>query len=220
MSSNIVCNGKSSSTLPAQTARNGNCVQFQPKNQGLLLNNCSIQDKLVAEDFLSTPNLNWLIHIAYARRDFNYCKDVIAHQFCVTYDHEYLYFVKVDDEIMNVTTSSVLKLYILTRVWLLVTKETCPNHCSHCKKQSNWIRRVSRTWERLAKHCKNLVLNVNSHLVRFEFLYSCTCFAVMPWNDGSKHWKSSWKLIKSRRDRTMKCAITSVRYCLVKSDFR
>lgn len=48
------------------------------------------------DDFLSVPNLNWLIHIAYARGDFNYCKDVICHQFRVTYDHEFLYFVKVN----------------------------------------------------------------------------------------------------------------------------
>lgn len=90
--------------MPLQAAKNGICMQFQPIEQKSHFYEFSIQDKLVAEDFVSTPNLNWLIHIAYARRDFNYCKDVIAHQFSVTYDHEYLYFVKVDYEIMKMIT--------------------------------------------------------------------------------------------------------------------
>lgn len=54
--------------------------------------------KVVSDDLAILPNLNWLIHMAYARRDFNYCKDVIGYQFQVTYDHEYLYFVKVNSK--------------------------------------------------------------------------------------------------------------------------
>lgn len=69
------------------------------------------QDKLDAENFTNIPNLNWLIHMAYARRDFNYCKDVIGHQFSVTYDHEYLYFVKVSSINGKVMT------IILNKTW-------------------------------------------------------------------------------------------------------
>lgn len=62
----------------------------------------SFPEKLLTEDFASIPNLNWLIHIAYARHDFKYCKDVIDYQFRVTYDHEYLYLVKVKPKISKI----------------------------------------------------------------------------------------------------------------------
>lgn len=98
MNLNIVCNGKSSSNLPAQTTnKNGNChilinlILYGSLN---VFNFFFFQEKLATVDFVNIPNLNWLIHMAYARHDFNYCKDVIDHQFRVTYDHEYLYLVK------------------------------------------------------------------------------------------------------------------------------
>lgn len=40
-------------------------------------------------------NLNWLIHLSYARGEFKYCKEVIEHQLQSTYDHEFLYLMKV-----------------------------------------------------------------------------------------------------------------------------
>lgn len=43
------------------------------------------------------PNLNWLIHMAFARQDYKYCNEVIEYQFSETYDHEYLYYIKVRD---------------------------------------------------------------------------------------------------------------------------
>lgn len=46
-------------------------------------------------DLTSKPNLNWLIHMLYARQDYKQCLSVIEHQFSEAYDHEYLYFVKV-----------------------------------------------------------------------------------------------------------------------------
>lgn len=46
-------------------------------------------------DFCIRPNLNWLIHIAFARQDYKYCKEVIEYQFSETFDHEYLYYTKV-----------------------------------------------------------------------------------------------------------------------------
>lgn len=41
------------------------------------------------------PNLNWLIHMAFARQDYKYCHEVIEYQFNETFDHEYLYYIKV-----------------------------------------------------------------------------------------------------------------------------
>lgn len=46
------------------------------------------------------PNLNWLIHMAFARQDYKYCNEVIEYQFTETYDHEYLYYIKVNDVIL------------------------------------------------------------------------------------------------------------------------
>lgn len=46
-------------------------------------------------DLTSKPNLNWLIHMLYARQDYKQCLSIIEHQFVEAYDHEYLYFVKV-----------------------------------------------------------------------------------------------------------------------------
>lgn len=47
-------------------------------------------------DLAMIPNLNWLIHMAFARQDYKYCNEVIEYQFSETYDHEYLYFIKVN----------------------------------------------------------------------------------------------------------------------------
>lgn len=46
-------------------------------------------------DLAMIPNLNWLIHMAFVRQDYEYCNEVIEYQFSETYDHEYLYYVKV-----------------------------------------------------------------------------------------------------------------------------
>lgn len=46
-------------------------------------------------DLAMIPNLNWLIHMAFARQDYKYCIEVIEYQFNETYDHEYLYYIKV-----------------------------------------------------------------------------------------------------------------------------
>lgn len=46
-------------------------------------------------DLAMIPNLNWLIHMAFARQDYKYCNEVIEYQFSETYDHEYLYYIKV-----------------------------------------------------------------------------------------------------------------------------
>lgn len=47
-------------------------------------------------DLAFRANLNWLIHIAFARQDYKYCKEVIEYQFRETFDHEYLYYIKVN----------------------------------------------------------------------------------------------------------------------------
>lgn len=47
-------------------------------------------------DLAMIPNLNWLIHMAFARQDYKYCNEVIEYQFSETYDHEYLYYIKVN----------------------------------------------------------------------------------------------------------------------------
>lgn len=49
-------------------------------------------------DLALIPNLNWLIHIAFARQDYKYCNEVIEYQFSESYDHEYLYYVKVREK--------------------------------------------------------------------------------------------------------------------------
>lgn len=52
-------------------------------------------------DLATIPNLNWLIHMAFVRQDYKYCNEVIEYQFSETYDHEYLYYIKV--KIMSIS---------------------------------------------------------------------------------------------------------------------
>lgn len=58
-------------------------------------------------DLALIPNLNWLIHIAFARQDYKYCNEVIEYQFSESYDHEYLYYVKVRKMPIKMISESV-----------------------------------------------------------------------------------------------------------------
>lgn len=75
MSSNdVLCNGNSG--LP------GSDHSLRKDSQKNLLTNHPV-------------NLNWLIYLAYARGDYQYCKDIINHQLGNSYDYEYLYLMQV-----------------------------------------------------------------------------------------------------------------------------
>lgn len=39
--------------------------------------------------------MNWLIYKMYTRGEYKFCKELIERQMQETYDHEYLYYIKV-----------------------------------------------------------------------------------------------------------------------------
>lgn len=64
-------------------------------------------------DLAMIPNLNWLIHMAFARQDYKYCNEVIEYQFSETYDHEYLYYIKVKCRSRNTNIRIASRHYLL-----------------------------------------------------------------------------------------------------------
>lgn len=50
---------------------------------------------------MDTGNLHWLLHRMYVLGDYKTCQRIIEHQLTATYDHEYLFYVKVSMLLMN-----------------------------------------------------------------------------------------------------------------------
>lgn len=99
MSSNeILCNGNSALSGSDYSLKKDSQKCLQPK-QAL--------------------NLNWLIYMSYARGDFQYCKDIINHQFESSYDFEYLYFMQARFYIKKTCFQTEHKLKQVLKKWKL-----------------------------------------------------------------------------------------------------
>lgn len=94
MSSDFLCNGKTSNLPSLEVAKKG-------KNIRNVIFKCienNFFKKLVNKSIPVATNLNWLLHIYYARQDFDTCRNLISSQLEVHFNPEYLYFVKVSNE--------------------------------------------------------------------------------------------------------------------------
>lgn len=100
MDYNIVCNGKSTTSITNAKNQKGS-IKFKKfafiscQFSFLVFSDATDNENDEKINLSTIPNLNWLIHISFTRQDYKYCKTVIDHQFRVSYDHEYLYIVKV-----------------------------------------------------------------------------------------------------------------------------
>ncbi|XP_055318142.1 Bardet-Biedl syndrome 4 protein homolog [Sitodiplosis mosellana] len=94
MENNIVCNGRSNPAVMSNAVPSNKDARSSNGNSSSNSSSNNTNHTKTTIDLAMIPNLNWLIHMAFARQDYKYCNEAIEYQFSETYDHEYLYYVK------------------------------------------------------------------------------------------------------------------------------